>query len=304
MNNNWIWQRPDWPVWDYVLSEQTVMQLMKIYKLAEKRNGNTVLADPSVLQGEGAIQSLVMEARATSAIEGEHLSYGDLHSVATSLLKTGRPVDRNIDERATGVVQMLIASRGNICEPLTRDYLHGLHQQLLGYLERNKRYQGQIGQYRSEVVVIGDGQRILYEAPPPEQVEPLMAAFIEWYNCPLQLLTGSASALPEQGRNNPVLLAPLKSAIAHLWFECIHPFIDGNGRIGRALSEQILFKANLPNMQFSTAIERQRQSYYWELNQYGRDQQGNNISGWIDWFTTLVYKAIVREMVAEQEIEY
>ena len=91
------------------------MQLLKIYKLAEKRNGNTVHADPSVLQGESAIRSLVMEARATSAIEGEHLSYGDLHSVATSLLKTGRPVDRNIDERATGVVQMLIASRGNIC---------------------------------------------------------------------------------------------------------------------------------------------------------------------------------------------
>ena len=81
-------------------------------------------------------------------------------------------------------------------------------------------------------------------------------------------------------------------------------FIDGNGRIGRALSEQILFKANLPNVQLSTAIERQRQSYYWELNKYGRDHQGNNISGWIDWFTTLVYKAIVREMVAEQEIEY
>ena len=116
-----------------------------------------------------------------------------------------------------------------------RDYLHGLHQQLLGYLERDKRYQGQIGQYRSEVVVIGDGQRILYEAPPPEQ---------------------------------------------------------------------ILFKANLPNVQLSTAIERQHQSYYWELNRYSRDHQGNNISGWIDWFTTLVYKAIVREMVAEQEIEY
>ncbi len=304
MTKDWIWQRPDWPVWEYVLSEQTVRQLLKIYKLAEKRNGNTAHADQTVLQGEGAIRSLAMEARATSAIEGEHLSYGDLHSVATSLLKTGHPVDPNIDERTTGVVQMLVASRGNICEPLTRDWLHGLHQQLLGYLERDKRYQGQIGQYRSGAVVIGDGQRILYEAPPPEQVEFLMAAFIEWYNRPFQLPTGSAPALPDQDLGNPVLLAPVKSALAHLWFERIHPFIDGNGRIGRALSEQILLKANLPDMQVSQTIERQRQSYYRELNQYGRGHQGNNISGWIDWFTTLVYKAIVREMVAEQEIEY
>ncbi len=304
MTKDWIWQRPDWPVWEYVLSEQTVRQLLKIYKLAEKRNGNTIHTDPSRLQGEEAIRSLAMEARATSAIEGEHLSYGDLHSIATSLLKTGHPVDRNIDERTTGVVQMLIASRRDIHEPLTRDWLHGLHQQLLGYLERDKRYQGQIGQYRSGAVVIGDGQRILYEAPPPEQVEFLMAAFIEWYNRPFQLPPGSAPALPDQDLDNPVLLAPIKSALAHLWFERIHPFIDGNGRIGRALSEQILLKANLPDMQVSQTIERQRQSYYRELNQYGKDHQGNNISGWVSWFTTLVHKAIVREMVAEQEIEY
>ena len=95
------------------------------------------------------------------------------------------------------------------------------------------------------------------------------------------------------------------------------PAITGAAQVGKTLSagtsgivdadglpEQFLFKANLPNVQLSTAIERQRQSYYWELNKYGRDHQGNNISGWIDWFTTLVYKAIVREMVAEQEIEY
>ncbi len=304
MKNNWIWQRPDWPVWKYVVSEPTIRQLLKIYKLAEERNGNTIHTDQTGLQSEEAISSLAREARATSAIEGEHLSYGDLYSVTTSLLKTGHPVDRNIDERTTGVVQMLIASRGNIHEPLTRDWLHGLHQKLLGYLERDKRYQGQIGQYRSGAVVIGDGRRILYEAPPPEQVGPLMAAFIEWYNRPFQLPTGSAPALPDQELDNPVLLAPVKSALAHLWFERIHPFIDGNGRIGRALSERILLKANLPDMQLSQAIEIQRQSYYRELNLYGQEHQGNNVSGWIDWFSALVHKAIVREMGAEREMEY
>ncbi len=304
MENNWIWQRPDWPVWEYVLSEQTVRQLLKIYKLAKKRDGNTIHTDPPELQSEKAIRSLAMEARATSAIEGEHLSYGDLHSVATSLLKSEHPVDPNIDSRTTGVVQMLVASRRNIHEPLTRNRLHGLHQHLLGYLERDKRYQGQIGQYRSGGVVIGDGQRILYEAPPPEQVEFLMAAFVEWYNRPFQLPPGSAPALSDQDLDNPILLAPVKSALAHLWFERIHPFIDGNGRIGRALSEQILLKANLPDMLLSQTIEIQRPSYYRELNQYGKDNQGNNISGWISWFTALIDRAIVRERVAEQEVGY
>ncbi len=304
MKNNWIWQRADWPVWEYVVSEPTIRQLLKIYKLTEERNGNTIHTDVSRLQSEEAIRSLAREARATSAIEGEHLSYGDLHSAATSLLRAGHPVDPNIDEGATSVVQMLISSRRNIHEPLTRDWLHGLHQQLLGYLEQDKRYQGQIGKYRCGGVVIGDGQRILYEAPPPERVESLMASFIEWYNRPFQLPFGSAPALSGQDLDNPVLLAPVKSALAHLWFERIHPFIDGNGRIGRALSEQILLQANLPDMQLSQTIEIQRQSYYRELNRYGKDHQGNNISGWIDWFTAMVHKAIVREMAAEREMEY
>ena len=51
-------------------------------------------------------------------------------------------------------------------------------------------------------------------------------------------------------------------------------------------------------------LRQTRGDSYRELNKYGRGNQGNNISGWIDWFTTLVYNAIVREMVAEQEIEY
>lgn len=63
---------------------------------------------------------------------------------------------------------------------------------------------------------------IFYEAPLPDKVDAEMVAFIDWLN------------------DKPELPVPLVAAIAHLWFQSIHPFSDGNGRVGRALIEYVL----------------------------------------------------------------
>ena len=57
-------------------------------------------------------------------------------------------------------------------------------------------------------------EKVHYVAPSAENVEKEMSAFLAWFN-----------GLTE-------LCDYVKSAVAHLWFVCIHPFDDGNGRIG------------------------------------------------------------------------
>lgn len=78
-----------------------------------------------------------------------------------------------------------------------------------------------VGSYRTEAMEVVSGtfgrERIHYRAPGPERVYDEMDKFLLWFNAP-----NIAPSL-------------LKSAIAHFWFVCIHPFDDGNGRIARAI---------------------------------------------------------------------
>lgn len=91
---------------------------------------------------------------------------------------------------------------------------------------------GGIGRYRTgdEATEIVSGRivdtRVYFEAPPSRRVPKEMARFVEWFN-------RTASELP----------ALTRAGIAHLYFELIHPFADGNGRIGRAVAQKALAQA-------------------------------------------------------------
>jgi Fic family protein len=69
--------------------------------------------------------------------------------------------------------------------------------------------------------------RVHFEAPPSMRVPEEIARFIDWFN-----RTAPSGAAP--------LHALTRAGIAHLYFESIHPFEDGNGRIGRAIAEKAL----------------------------------------------------------------
>ncbi|PIQ63118.1 MAG: hypothetical protein COV99_04395 [Bacteroidetes bacterium CG12_big_fil_rev_8_21_14_0_65_60_17] len=85
-----------------------------------------------------------------------------------------------------------------------------------------------VGQWRgnSEPMRIVSGavgkEKVHYEAPPSARVPDEMDRFITWFN-------GSRS-----------MPGAIRAGLAHLWFECIHPFSDGNGRVGRAIAEKAL----------------------------------------------------------------
>jgi Fic family protein len=120
-------------------------------------------------------------------------------------------------------------------------------------------------------------QKVHFEAPPSDRVKPGMASFIDWFN----------DSAPEKAGALPALT---RAGIAHLYFESIHPFEDGNGRIGRALSEKVLAQ-NLgqPSLiALAYTIERKRKTYYGMLEASNKD---NEITDWLVWFAGTVLEA-------------
>ena len=100
-----------------------------------------------------------------------------------------------------------------------------------------------------------------------------MKRFIQWFNCPLQPLAGLARA-----------------GITHLYFESIHPFEDGNGRVGRAIAEMALSQAfGQPTLiALSIVLESHRRRYYEEL---GLASRAIEITNWLEFFGSMVLEA-------------
>lgn len=119
-------------------------------------------------------------------------------------------------------------------------------------------------------------ERIHYEAPPAEAVQAMMSDFLRWFN---------DSRADEHGL--------VRAALAHLWFETIHPFVDGNGRIGRAIADTALSQDERSADRFyslSSQIAKERSDYYDALQ---HAQHGSlDVTPWILWFVGALERAI------------
>ena len=93
--------------------------------------------------------------------------------------------------------------------------------------------------------------KVHFEAPPSARVGDEMERYIDWFN----------RSAPDGPKPLPALT---RAGLAHLHFESIHPFEDGNGRIGRALSEKALAQClGQPSLiALAYTIERHRKRYY------------------------------------------
>jgi Fic family protein len=253
----------------------------KLLAFSEKsgRVSGLVQGLPEHSRNETIIDILVSEAIKTSEIEGEFLSRGDvMSSIRNNLNLTDTPMKVG-DKRAEGVAEMVIAARRDYQTPLTKTMLFEWHRMLL-----RAAYRVKIGAWRThsepmQVVSGAIGKQIVhYEAPPSSAIPDLMGGYVEWFN----------DTAP-QGRA-PMKHVPVRAGIAHLYFETIHPFEDGNGRIGRAISEKSLSQGlNRPTLiALAKAIENSRKKYYAAL-QIGN--RGLNIQEWMDYFCVTVLDA-------------
>jgi Fic family protein len=140
-----------------------------------------------------------------------------------------------------------------------------------------------VGRYRTgaEPMQVVSGSvhepRVHFEAPPSSRVPSEMKRFIAWF---VQSAPGDDKALP----------ALTRAGIAHLHFESIHPFEDGNGRIGRAIAEKALAQSlGQPTLTaLAATILARRKSYYEALEAANKE---NEITGWLMWFAGVAIEA-------------
>lgn len=268
------WQLPDWPKFRYELAESEG-PLLDFMDRAGLVSG-TVQALPEAEQNNAIADLMVVEALKTSEIEGEVLSRPDVASSIRNGLGLNSPHQRVRDRASAGAAELMLAVRDSWRDDLTESVLLDWHRSLM---------QGSsnilIGEWRTheepmQVVELTLGEpKVLYEGPPSAVVLAEMEGFVEWFNV-------SREAIRH---------APIRAGLTHLYFESIHPFEDGNGRIGRALAEKALFQGvGRPLLlSLSQAIEADKSSYYDALQ---NAQRSNEVTDWLRYFVNMCLRAL------------
>jgi len=285
----WIWQQPDWP--DFRYDKRAFEDRELEFRLNSERLAGRFDALPMASQEDATIDLMLSEAIKTSAIEGEDL---DRESVRSSLLSliASDTLPENTDQKAAGAASLLVDVRKNWQTALTHELL-GKWQSMA---VPEQRYTSLLrGAYRNDPspmqIVSGPygREKVHYEAPPATQVPDEMARFIDWYNW--------TSPLNEDKKVPGIV----RAGIAHLWFEVIHPFDDGNGRVGRAIADHALSQSlSYPTTAcLATAIESDKKSYYLQLENVSRGSLDVNI--WLDYFAGTIIKA---QNIAREEVDF
>lgn len=271
----WNWLRADWP--GFVYDEAAVSaDLARAYRLHGVMEGKAA-AIGFTATSDVALDSMADEVLTTAAIEGERLS---LDAVRSSVmrrmgLQAQGPIDRAVD----GLVAVIHDATTGPGTPLDDDRLCRWQSALFpgGTSGLHRIAVGRYRDHKDSMQIISGlpGREVVhYEAPPSADVPRHMAHFIGWFN---DTAPGGASKAPLDG------LA--RAAIAHLWFESIHPFEDGNGRIGRALVDMAVAQhLSTPVRLFSLSRQllARRTEYYDQLNLCQRG--GMDVTAWVQWF--------------------
>lgn len=287
-----IWQHPEWP--DYVYNASAFTGRVEAFYRAAERIAGQVEALSANNQENVVVDLMLSEAITTSAIEGENL---DRDSVRSSLLKLlgHEALKAGGDESAAGAAALIFDVRQNWRRPLSHDMLGRWQSRVV-----MARFTSNVtrGAYRNspepmQIIsgrYIGRPHTVHYEAPPAGDVPGAMQRFLDWYN-QTSPLAGEREALP----------GPVRAAVAHVWFENIHPFDDGNGRVGRAISDHALSQSlGRPTLAcLATAINEDRRAYYHALEKVGKGEI--NLHGFLDYFTGAVNRA---QAIARAEVAF
>ncbi|MGC2810584.1 MAG: Fic family protein, partial [Bradyrhizobium sp.] len=231
-------------------------------------------ADRDVLK----IELISDEAVQTSAIEGEVLNRESVQSSVRQHFGLGSD-QRRIPPAEHGIAEMMVNLYETFAAPLGHETMFAWHRMLMSGDRRVEI----VGGYRTHAtpmqVVSGSlhEPEVHFEAPPSSKMKPEMDDFITWFN---ESRPGGKRALPTLAR----------AGIAHLYFVSIHPFEDGNGRIGRALAEKSLAQ-NLGHpslIALAYTIERARKVYYDALERNNKDTE---ITDWLIYFAGTIIQA-------------
>ena len=303
----YIWQHPAWP--QFTFDAAALAPALEQARLEQGRLlgllGAIGLEQATAVQRELWVQ----EALATAAIEGELLNLESLRSsVAHRLHLADAPgADRSVD----GLVQVMADALANHSAPLELDRLCRWQSALFpgGTSGITRIAVGRVRDHADAMQIVSGalGREVVhYEAPPSAQVAGEMQRFLGWFE----------STRPTVGAT--VVNGIARAALVHLWFESVHPFEDGNGRLGRALADMALAQdMHAQDTQASSALVRvygmahqmlkTRAAYYDALNHAQRlrgiapEADSLDVTPWVLWFVQafahacLASQAVVRD---------
>jgi Fic family protein len=275
----WIYEHQHWP--NFTWDTQTLAS-----KLADIRHRQGRLLGKMETLGfdlkrETSLNTLTNDVVKSSAIEGENLNPEEVRSSIARRLGLDIagliPASRDVE----GIVEIMLDATQRFSIPLSKDRLFAWHAALFptGHSGMQKITVAgwRIPEAGPMQVVSGPigKEHVHFEAPGADLLEKEMRAFLNWFD--------------NEHDIDPVL----KAGIAHLWFITIHPFEDGNGRIGRAISDMALAQADKTQDRFysmSSQIEAERNDYYDQLEKQQR--RTPDITNWLDWFLDCLGRAI------------
>jgi Fic family protein len=246
----WNWQQEDWPEFRYDASTLEALEAAFLRQSGVFSGALRHVGDED--RQQLTVELISDEALKTSEIEGEFLNRDSLQSSIRRNFGLASD-NRKIPPAEQGISQMMVDLYRHFDASLTDELLFRWHEMLMN----GRRDVEDVGSYRTDAspmqVVSGPlhAPKVHFEAPPSHSLPKEMNRFIQWFNhtapkgkAPLRVLT--------------------RAGIAHLYFVCIHPFEDGNGRIGRAVAEkavsQGLGQASL--IALSHTINSKRKAYY------------------------------------------
>jgi Fic family protein len=272
----WNWEQPGWP--NFLYKSEALAPLEQRFLL---QSGEFVGAFKHVGADDQEtlkIDLISEEAVKTSEIEGEILNRDSVQSSLRHQLGLGAEKP-GVDPAERGISEMMADLYRNFGTPLDDQIMFAWHKMLLA----GDRKISVIGGYRihedpMQVVSGPDYKRTIhFEAPPSGRMKEEMTRFIAWFN---DTAPNGKTPLP----------ALTRAGIAHLYFVCIHPFEDGNGRMGRALAEKSLAQnLNQPSLiALAYTIERKRKDYYAALERNNKELE---ITAWLTYFANTVLEA-------------
>lgn len=274
----WIWQHADYPHFNYDKDEiePLIHETIKTQGLLGGEIRYLSSTESHTIMFDNAVNEIML----TSKLEGEILKRS---SVRESLRKQlDKEHQSNHANTHTDNLVEIQEDANNNHEPLTIDKLQDWHYNLLieGDCEETQTKPGTFREYDDMYISSGEGakKKIHYQAIPHDRIDSELRQFIAYCN---------------SSKDNPII----KSAIVHIWFEQIHPFGDGNGRIGRNITNHILskeFGLDTRYFSLSSAILNNGKKYYETLEHTNRLSANPNLdlTAWIKVHTSFILQAI------------
>ena len=219
------------------------------------------------LRKENRIQTI----HSSLAIENNSLSLEQITAIIDGKRVLGNPNEIQEVKNSVQAYDLLLT-----LNPYNEKDLLKAHKLMMQDLVENS------GKYRTDGVGIFDGEHVVHVAPPAKRVPELMADLFEW------LKTSDVHPL-------------IKSCVFHYEFEFIHPFQDGNGRIGRLWQTVILkeWKEVFAWIPVETLIKENQKEYY---NTLGVSDKSANSTKFIEFMLSIILTTIEEIIETERKV--